>query len=124
MPSPVDSTVPVSLTSICLPYVLICSRRMRLISSALISIFAFSPVCLESSALQLAAHPLELRADAAVPHLGSQLRDQSPDDLRIAARVEDDRAPRRRGQDLVHAPQVLVAQRLGAGDCGADAPDL
>ena len=38
MPSPVDSTVPVSLTSICLPYVLICSRRMRLISSALICI--------------------------------------------------------------------------------------
>src|SRR2546425_10163250 len=95
MPSPVDSTVPVSLTSICLPYVLICSRRMRLISSALICISSFLPSFLESAALQLALHALQLRADAAVPFPGAHLSDQPPDDPGGGGRLQHDGAPGR-----------------------------
>src|SRR5882724_2670104 len=43
MPSPQESTTPVSRTSSCFSYSLICSRRMSLISAARICIAVFPP---------------------------------------------------------------------------------
>src|SRR5207248_10846023 len=93
MPSPVESTVPVSLTSICLPYDLICSRRMRLISSARISmaVRSVSPFLLEGGVLQLFAEPLQLRLQASVPDRGTDLRHEAAEDRRVGSRLEHQR---------------------------------
>src|SRR5438132_1169383 len=55
MPSPQDSTTPVSRTSSCFSYSLICSRMMSLISAARICIAVFPP------GRRLAAHGHLLR---------------------------------------------------------------
>src|SRR5256885_11840429 len=102
MPSPVESTVPVSLTSICLPYDLICSRRMRLISSARISmaVRSVSPFLLEGCVLQLFAEPLQLRLQASVPDCRTYLRYDAAEDRRVGPRFEHERFAGRLGKRL------------------------
>src|SRR5437868_14487635 len=104
MPSPAESTVPVSLTSICLPYVLVCSRRMRLILSARIAmaVRSVSPFLWERGVLELFAEPLQLRLQASVPDGGADLRHQAAEDRRIRARLEHQRLARGLGERLAH----------------------
>src|SRR5580765_3746647 len=95
MPSPVESTVPVSETSTVLPYPLICSRRIRLISSARISICAtpFQDFVLDRRALEPVAHAFELPAQAAVVLRRAHLGDDAADQRRIRLCIEHDVAP-------------------------------
>src|SRR5438477_8885253 len=123
MPSPDERTVPVSFTSICLPYILICSRRMRLISSALISISLCS-VLLGGAVLQIAAQALELCLDAPVEDLGAYLCDQAADDLRIGTRVQHDRATRGGGEHVADAPQLVFGERPRTRHRRAEAANL
>src|SRR5689334_18391822 len=126
MPSPADSTLPVSLTSICLPYVLICSRRMRLISSARISmaVRSVSPFLLEGGVLQLFAEPLQLRPQAAVPDRGTDLGHDAPENFRVGARLEDQRLARGLGERLAHPLQLLGRHGRRARHRSANPADL
>src|SRR2546423_12710839 len=105
MPSPVESTVPVSETSTCLPYPLICSRRIRLISSARISICP-TPFqkTLDRRALEPIAHALELAAQAAGELGGADLGDDPADQRGIGFGIWDDVAA---GHLLDHNLQAL-----------------
>src|SRR5262249_60711266 len=98
---------------------------MRLISSALICISSLLPsLPLEAAALQLALHPQQLRAQAAVPFPGLDLRDEPPDDAGVRAGFEDDAALRGLRQGLPHVAQLLLGKLLRAGDRGAHPTDL
>src|SRR5256885_4405788 len=127
MPSPVERTVPVSLTPTCLPYPLICSRRMRLISSARISaivLCSVSSIGSNGGVLELFAHALELRAQAAVELGRADLGDHAADQGRIGLRLEDD-GPSRHARDRVaHARDLVLAEWPRRGDGGADAARL
>src|SRR5438067_1577983 len=76
------------------------------------------------AALQFAPQALELRLDASVPDLRTNLRDEPADDLRIGPRLEHDATARGSGQRFAHAPQLLVAHRFRAGHRRADASHL
>src|SRR5438477_5825272 len=125
MPSPVESTVPVSETSTCLPYPLICSRRIRLISSARISICA-TPFqkTLDRRGLEPIAHALELAAQAAVVLGGADLGDDAADQRGIGPGVEDDVAPGHLFHRALQALQFAIGERSGRGDGGADPANL
>src|SRR3954469_14221392 len=118
MPSPVESTVPVSATSTCLPYPLICSRRMRLISSARISAMLFCSVTAKGSegrVLQLFAHALELRAEAAVQHRRANLSHRAADQRRVRLRLQHDRSARHAPDRLAQPLQLVLAERARRG---------
>src|SRR5262245_26699593 len=99
MPSPIDSTVPVSATSISRSYSRISRFRMSVISPGLMSIARLSP-------RQVVAQLGELRAQAAVEYQSTDPRDRAADQARIDAHLQLDFSAGARGQRAAQ-PVVL-----------------
>src|SRR5689334_20540259 len=96
MPSPVERTIPVSRTSSCLAYSLICSRMMSLISAARICIAVFSPPRGLGAAL---GHPLrqalELGLHAAIVHGPAHVERDTAQELGVDLRGGENLPPPR-----------------------------
>ena len=108
MPSPIESTVPVSATSISRPYSLISRFRMSVISPGLMSI---GLVLIERAAVaarEAGAELTELRAQAAVEDEVADLRDGAADERGVDRDLELDLPPVRARE---RAPEPRRAAR-------------
>src|SRR5439155_1920645 len=83
MPSPEESTKPVSRTSSCFSYSLIWSRMTSLISAARICIDLFPPGSLGATLGHLLAQAEELRLEASVVHRAVEIEHHAPQELGI-----------------------------------------
>src|SRR5437667_56407 len=140
MPSPVESTKPVSRTSSCFSYSLIWSRMTSLISAARICIDLFPPGPLGATLGHLLAQADELRPEAPVVHRAVDVEHHAPEELCIHLRRGQHLAPpgqppgkvdevvllgpaegRRRSDQRPGAPECVINQLLvGGRDVGQD----
>src|SRR5579875_518660 len=95
IPSPHESTTPVSRTSSCFSNSLICSRMMSLISAARICIVVPPAAGLRAPFGDLPAAAQELGANAAVVDRGAGGEHHAAEQLGIDLRREEDLAPAR-----------------------------
>src|SRR5690606_14984029 len=113
MPSPTESTEPTSETCASVPKLAIWSRMTLEISAARISM-----------RVPLAFHRLgervETRADRAVDALRTDGDDQAAEQVGIDAGLELDGAAFAGAELLLQRRKLLVGERVGAGDFGAD----
>src|SRR5438094_10524022 len=93
MPSPAESTKPVSRTSSCFSYSLIWSRMTSLISAARICIDLFPPGPLGATLGHLLAQADELRPEAPVVHRAVDVEDHTPEEVRVHLRRDQHLAP-------------------------------
>src|SRR5436309_5529 len=93
MPSPAESTKPVSRTSSCFSYSLIWSRMTSLISAARICIDLFPPGPLGATLGHLLAQADELRPEAPVVHRAVDVEHHAPEELCIHLRRGQHLAP-------------------------------
>src|SRR5213080_1970804 len=140
MPSPAESTKPVSRTSSCFSYSLIWSRMTSLISAARICIDLFPPGPLGATLGHLLAQADELRPEAPVIHRAVDVEQHAPEELCIHLRRGQHLAPpgqpageldevvllgpaegRRRPDQRARAAERVVDQLLeDGGDVGQD----
>src|ERR671931_291636 len=92
MPSPQESTMPVSRTSSCFSYPLICSRMMSLISAARICIARFPPG-LGFARGHLLRQARQLRPHAAIVNGPPDIEHDAAEKIRIDLGRGEDLAP-------------------------------
>src|SRR5213076_525346 len=125
MPSPQESTMPVSRTSSCFSYSLICSRMMSLISAARICIAVFPPGRRLAGALgHLPRQAGELGSQAPVVDRPADVEHDPTDQLGVELRGGENFLPVRQtpGQ-LDELVPLDRAERRGRTDRDADAPE-
>src|SRR5438874_11122698 len=115
MPSPTESTVPVSATSTLRENSRICLRMISEISSARICMSS-CPSGIRSGAAGAFSQGLELGAEAAVVDDAVDFRDQPGEELRVDLRLELDFSSSRHARELVGQGAFdLFRQRRGGG---------
>src|SRR5262249_23654071 len=127
MPSPVESTVPVSRTSIRLSKSLISCFSISLISDARICITDLSPRCFLDRPSFLArtrsSQTLALPSQAAVERPALEVHDRAAEELWEDARVGDDAFAGLMLENLVDAGSALVGKRLSREHAGTHTPE-
>src|SRR6266581_8683272 len=125
MPSPQESTMPVSRTSSCFSYSLICSRMMSLISAARICIAVPPGRRLAAALGHLPRQAGELGSQAPVVDRPADVEHDPTDQLGVELRGGENFLPVRQtpGQ-LDELVPLDRAERRGRTDRDADAPEL
>src|SRR5438046_2182701 len=126
MPSPQESTTPVSRTSSCFSYSLICSRMMSLISAARICIAVFPPGRrLAAAHGHLLRQASELGPQAPIVDRPADVEHHTPEQLWVEIGGGKDISPARQAaRELDELGSLAGAERRRRADRDAHAPEL